>query len=319
MEFPRYGFPVKISPKLTSTFGEYRKSNQEIEPHFHFGVDFSTNWKVGLGILAVQDGYVRRVVIDKDDLYGYQVVIVHPAGYISLYAHLSAFAGNIQKIADMLENEFWGSSGNESINKKIVVKFEPNDIPVKRGEVIGYSGKTGEASVPHCHLEIRSKDEKWVYNPLMFLNLKDDRAPIIVDEISINGVKYTSDEIENSVVYVNGTTFPDIKISTAEKSGYNVRGIYKIQMKVDNRLVFELRFDKMKLDEFRKGGIIYSENSNSFSHLYNLTVPSNVILSPIKINKTHSISVKRKCKIDIIVSNFWGREKKIDFFIEPRS
>ncbi len=298
---------------MTSTFGEYRKSSQELEPHFHFGVDFSTEWKKGLEIVAVQDGYIRRIVVDKDDLYGCQVVIVHPEGYISLYAHLSAFAGNIQKIARMLENEFWKTG-----NKKIVVNFKPNDVVVKKGEVIGYSGTTGVAPVPHCHLEIRSTDEKWVYNPLMFLPLKDDGAPIVLGEVSINGVKYTPDEIENSVVYVNGTTFPDMKISAAEKSGYNVRGIYRIRMKVNDRLVFELRFDKMKLDEFRKGKVIYSENSNSFSHLYNLTIPSNVHLTPIKLNNTQSLSVKRKCKIDIIVSNFWGREKRIEFFIQRR-
>lgn len=310
-EFPSYDLPIMISPKLTSVFGEYRKSKMESSPHFHFGIDLSVDWQIGKKIVAVQDGYVERVVVDENDIYGDQIVLVHPEGYVSLYAHLSAYTGNIQKIVEMLKEEFG--------DKRIKVTFKPKDVVVRRGQIIGYSGKTGDALVPHCHFEVRSKDEKWIYNPLFFLGLKDDGSTIKIRKITINGADYKSDEIKDSVVHVDGSQFPRMSISTDEENGSNTRGIYQIQMYANSNLIFELRFDKMKMEEFRKTSILYGITDDTYDYYtYKLTIPSDVSLSPIKINKIHSIMLNKNKKIEIkiIVSDFWGREKEIGFFLK---
>ena len=312
-EFPDYGVPTTIPPKLTSVFGEYRKSDMENSPHFHFGVDFSVDWQVGKEIVAAGSGYVKRVVVDRKDIYGDQIVLAHPEGYVTLYAHLSDFVGNVQKIVEMLKNEFG--------DKRIEVRFKPNDVVVRRGQTIGYSGKTGDALVPHCHFEVRSEDEEWVYNPLFFLRLKDDGAMIRIKKITIDGVEYSFDKIKDSTVYVGEMRFPQMSISADEENGNNVRGIYRIQMYVDGDLVFELQFDKMRMGEFRKTGILYGISYNTYNYYtYRLTIPSNDLLTPIKVNKTHSISLirGRKYKITVVVSNFWGREKEVEFFLERR-
>jgi len=310
-EFPSYDLPIMLPPKLTSVFGEYRKSKMESSPHFHSGVDFSVDWQVGKKLVAAQDGYVKRVVVDENDIYGDRIVLAHREGYVTLYSHFSAFAGNVQKIIEMLKEEFG--------DNRIEITFKPNDVNVKRGQIIGYSGKTGDALIPHCHFEVRSEDEKWVYNPLFFLRLNADGSTMRIKKITIDGVDYKSDEIKDSVVHVDGSQFPRMSIATDEENRKNTRGIYKIQMYANDNLIFELRFDKMKMEEFRKTSILYGITYDTYDYYtYKLTIPSDVSLSSIKINKIHSIMLNKnkKIKIKIIVSNFWGREKEIEFFLK---
>jgi murein DD-endopeptidase MepM/ murein hydrolase activator NlpD len=85
--------------------------------------------------LAVPSGsYFRSVgpgtVVSRgeDDLYGLFVVVEHPGGYRSLYAHAS------------------------------VVVVEPGRV-VREGEVLGLTGSSGRSTAPHLHLEITRDGE----------------------------------------------------------------------------------------------------------------------------------------------------------------
>jgi murein DD-endopeptidase MepM/ murein hydrolase activator NlpD len=104
---------------LSSPFGN------RIDPftgkaQFHRGIDIATNF--GNPIVASADGIVASVSVDR--ALGKMVIISHGSGVSTYYGHLEKFA----------------------------VK---SGAKVKRGDVIGYVGKTGRALGPHLHYEIR--------------------------------------------------------------------------------------------------------------------------------------------------------------------
>lgn len=88
----------------------------------HNGTDFGAAH--GTPIKATGDGTV--VSAGKNGGYGNMVVLNHPGGYSTRYAHMSRFAAGIRPGAR-----------------------------VKEGQVIGYVGSTGLSTGPHLHYELR--------------------------------------------------------------------------------------------------------------------------------------------------------------------
>ena len=86
--------------------------------------------------MAADAGEVIKAVFATDG-YGGLVIVAHPSGYETWYAHLSRF--NVSK-------------GQQ----------------VKRGEQIGLRGSTGLSTGPHLHFEVRQDGQ--VRDPLGFLN-----------------------------------------------------------------------------------------------------------------------------------------------------
>ncbi|MCP4726954.1 MAG: M23 family metallopeptidase [bacterium] len=111
------GYPIRgfISKRFSESglFGEK-----------HLGLDFSC--PEGSMIRSTADGIVKSA--NWDDYFGYTLVIEHPGGYSTTYAH---------------NKELRVSEGDK----------------VKRGDVIALSGNSGKSSGPHLHYEIR-KDGK---------------------------------------------------------------------------------------------------------------------------------------------------------------
>jgi murein DD-endopeptidase MepM/ murein hydrolase activator NlpD len=102
-----YLFPVNPgSPNyLAGTMGELRST------HFHAGIDVRTDNKVGIPILATQQGYISRVIVGPYG-YGNALFITHPDGNTSLYGHLDKFKGGIdthilQQQYDRIVGQHW--------------------------------------------------------------------------------------------------------------------------------------------------------------------------------------------------------------------
>ena len=104
---------------------------------WHFGTDFQVYHRDT--IRAAFDGIVRVVTNDRHG-YGNVVVVRHHYGLETLYGHLT---------------------------KALVKKSHP----VKSGDVIGLGGRTGRATGPHLHFEIRFCGEP--FDPATILDYKN--------------------------------------------------------------------------------------------------------------------------------------------------
>lgn len=160
-----YVHPLDIKLNLAGSFGEIRAN------HFHSGLDIKTNQREGLPVYAVADGYISRVRIQIGG-FGYALYIDHPNGTTSVYAHLQRFN---PKIALFLKNQQYKS-------KSFAVDYPltPIEIPVKKGELIAYSGNSGSSGGPHLHFEIRNTKTEQTINPLLFgIKVEDTIKPTI--------------------------------------------------------------------------------------------------------------------------------------------
>ncbi|WP_448519291.1 M23 family metallopeptidase [Rhodoflexus sp.] len=98
---------------------------------FHSGCDFSA--PTGTPVYATGDGKVRMA--DYDGGYGKCIEIDHGYGYVTKYAHLSAYSVKVGQ-------------------------------KVKRGQIIGKVGSTGTSVSPHLHYEVIKKGQK--VNPIAY-------------------------------------------------------------------------------------------------------------------------------------------------------
>lgn len=115
-------FPVKYT-HINSLFNMHRLHpvTHVIRPHT--GVDLAA--PLGTPVYSIGDGQVT--FIGWEGAYGNIVKIQHNDKYLSIYAHLLRFAPNLSK-----------------------------NTSVKRGQLIGYLGQTGNATGPHVHFEVRT-------------------------------------------------------------------------------------------------------------------------------------------------------------------
>lgn len=184
-----YHWPMAAPPALTSSFGEYRPRR------FHAGLDFKTWGKEGYPVLAVEDGYVWRVRTSPWG-YGKVVYIRLKDGRTAVYAHLSGFAAKIKAVVEAEQER----RGFYSVN----LFFEPNQINVKRGETLGYSGSTG-SGVPHLHFEIRDRNQRPINGLLHGFQVKDTVAPTVqsLALIPMDDESRVSDKTDPATIGVN--------------------------------------------------------------------------------------------------------------------
>ena len=283
--------PIDAPFDLSGTFGEFRS-------RFHTGIDFKSRGVQGQKIFSIEDGFVSRIEVNN---YGYGKVIYidHPNGYTSVYAHLRNFSPELNKY---IKSELYKSKTNS------IKKFpKKNELTIRKGSVIGYSGNTGRSFGPHLHFEIRETENQNALNPLMF-NYKyiDKERPIIRGLYIINEDKslvrklpvrkkisklndstYISDLIEYNGKIGIGLDIYDIQY----KNLYNQNGIYKIELFIDSILSYSYKMDKIKFSENHYKKIMYDylslvEKNKKVLKIY---TPRNSNLSFLKNNSFNGI------------------------------
>lgn len=180
-----FDLPMHLTPFLSGNFAELRNN------HFHSGLDFKTLKGVGYHVYAAADGWISRIRISNYG-FGYALYIDHPNGFTTVYGHLQKYAGPIAKFA---------KEAQYSIEQfELDTLLRSNQIPVRRSQLIAYSGNAGSSAAPHLHFEIRDTKTEETIDPLLwFTNRIKDSTPPRFQKIALYAV-------ENEGVLSTGAT-----------------------------------------------------------------------------------------------------------------
>lgn len=248
--------PMDIPVLLSGNFGELRSN------HFHSGIDFKTQGVEGKPIHSVQDGYVSRISVSPWG-YGNGLYITHPDGTTTVYGHLQKFS---QKITAYLKEKQYEQ---ESFN--VNLSLTPDELPVKKGELVALSGNTGSSGGPHLHFEVRDTETEEPMDPIEYYKdlIKDTQAPkiqgIMVYSMPGKGVVNGSRRklelkpvtAKNGKQTLTGKIEAWGEIGLAVK-GYdymdntsNIYGIKDITLTADSQVIFHSNLDRFAFDESR--------------------------------------------------------------------
>ncbi|MBU2940326.1 M23 family metallopeptidase [Lacinutrix sp. C3R15] len=245
--------PLDITLVAAGTFGELRSN------HFHSGIDLKTQQRQGLNVYGSADGYVSRIKVSHFG-YGKALYITHPNGYTTVYGHLQSFSKEIEAYVKKHQYE------EESF--EIQLFPNPEELPIKKGDIVAYSGNTGGSGGPHLHYEIRDNEERPL-NPLLFgLDIKDSTKPIITEvyayaigenahvnkskrkqKLRLIDNKNGTYSVENLEAY--GKIGFAIATIDRQDLAANKNGVYNIQTRYNGDLCFEIDFKRFSFSETR--------------------------------------------------------------------
>ena len=256
-DFPQDYFqsPLDIPLDVSGSFGELRSN------HFHSGLDFKTKGIEGLPVYAAGDGYISRIKISTFG-YGKAIYITHPNGYTSVYGHLEAANGAIQNYIKKKQYE--------ENSYEVEMYLYPSELPIKKGDVIAFTGNTGGSGAPHLHFEFRNTKSEEILNPLHFgfkKLINDARKPVIqgvvvypLDStvvnnsqkpIEVNFSKQSDGSYLGTKIQANGKIGFGINAHDFCTNGYNKNGVYKVKAYVNGVLYYQYAFDGFAFDESR--------------------------------------------------------------------
>ncbi|MBK8395262.1 MAG: hypothetical protein IPL26_08480 [Leptospiraceae bacterium] len=303
-------WPMQFRLPISGTFAEFRNS------HLHMGCDYKTYGINGFSILSVYEGNIASMSYANNG-YGLSINLFSPSLKLyAKYAHLNDLKGDIVgleelKMALLLLGKPEGFQ----------VKLKPEYFKVKAKDKIARSGETG-SGISHLHLELF--DTKEYFNPLSFINYKqEDNNPPVIQSVFIdsdNGFnkKFTTVSINKSTY--SFPVYEDIKLNGKVKikvagfdriSSKNQNNIYEIRLKINEVVVFERNFKRMTFREASDKDNVYDMNKSSLSpafYVYNLYGDKNSY--SIDLN---NVEEDKKMLAEISLFDASGNESKLKF------
>ena len=278
--------PLQIPLILAGSFGELRSN------HFHSGIDIKTKQVEGIPIYAPADGYVSRIKVAHFG-FGKALYLKHPNGYSTVYAHLQRYGGNIQTLVK--------SAQYKKERYEVELFPEQADIPVKKGDLIGYTGDSGSSGGPHLHFEIRDSASRPM-NPMLFgIEVPDTKKPIISSVYAYpmgSGAQVNGDtkpykvrlkkQKDGSYKAENIEAFGKIGFGISshdqQNGASNKNGVYQIKTAHNGQEKFNILFERFSFSETRylNRFIDYGYFKKNRSRIQKLFRESNNPLSIIK-------------------------------------
>jgi len=321
-----YLSPVKIPIYLSGNFGELRSN------HFHTGIDIKTQGKTGFPVYAVADGYVYRINISPSG-YGLALYINHSNGKSSVYGHLSKLSPRLNKYAKK----------NQYKQKAFRVNLFPSkdEFPVKKGDIIAYTGDSGSSGGPHLHFEIRNTKTEHPLNPLFFIpGIKDNIAPKIQSIViyPLSSDSHVSGKIlprqmtavfynktyhikGNPVIKVYGEIGIGIKATDYLNGSWNKCGISETKLFADDTLVYDLCLSELSFDKSRyiNSYIDYAWYIRHYVRIQkSWKEPGNILdnYKQLKNNGKLSIRDGKIHQIRYEIKDAYGNTSSLDFCIQ---
>jgi hypothetical protein len=245
-------WPLKIEISPSSSYAEFRGMR------FHGGIDLRTRQSNGIPIYSIADGFVSRLKVQHRG-FGYALYVDHPGLKVrAVYGHLDDYA---QPMAGYVEAKL----------KKMGVRYGLDDsfgaekFPVKKGQLIAYTGETG-IGPSHLHFELRTFNDEPLSPTAVGYRVPDKIIPELIglhiDPLSpttvING-RLTSTEIplkkqnpslygwQNPIVISGKAGFHLGLIDHGE--GGNRFGVEFVTVLLDGKKIYEWAFQQYSYDD----------------------------------------------------------------------
>ncbi|MBC7874427.1 MAG: M23 family metallopeptidase [Ferruginibacter sp.] len=313
--------PLNIPMQLSANFGELRPD------HWHMGLDIRTGAKENVPVYAAADGYIAFVGIRAQG-FGRFIIINHPNGLSTLYAHLNDFYPELEEYvtAQQYEQESWA----------VELDFSKNQFPMTKGAFIAYSGNTGGSQGPHLHFEIIETKSTKRLNPLLFNFPADDNvAPSLVKLAMYDrnksvyaqtpvlfALKNTDSGyiIPKRQVMKTGLNKLSFAIQAHDKmsSGGSKNGIYAAKLYFDEEPQVSFVLDSIVYDErvYINAHIDYRNSGGQLQHLSQLPGSQSPVYKLINGNGVISLpdTVVHLVSIDVLDPN--GNSSKLNFYIQ---
>ena len=312
--------PLHIPIILSGSFGELRNN------HFHSGLDIKTQGKEGLEVFAAAEGYVSRIKVSQFG-YGKSIYITHPNGFTTVYAHLSKFTPKIEAYVKSIQYK----KECYEIEKS---RFKEDTFPVKKGELIAFSGDTGGSGGPHLHFEIRDNKSEKIINPLHFGIAINDSIPPIFQNVKVYAlddnahINHQNNSFQPPIKKLVDGNFIADKIIAHNAIGFSVEvfdkgneaknklGIQSLEMFVNGKRFYQHDLETFSFPESKYINLhIDYEHFKKYKTRFQKTFIDSVnTLSTYKelvdFGKIH-IEKELNYAISIIAKDFYGNKSKL--------
>lgn len=316
--------PLSGNLGVTGSFGEIRGD------HFHSGIDLRTDGVIGKEIYATKDGYISRIKVSPVG-YGKSIFIEHSDGLTTGYGHLNSYNEKITEYIKRIQYQ------QKSFDVDIFPK--PYELPVKKGELIAYSGNSGGSSGPHLHYEVRTTVDQQIISPTpKYLSIVDSIPPIIraLYLYQVDSSSFSSGYKEKVNIPIhktkNGYT-TDNKIHAHSKIGIGIDvldringlstqcGFSNISVKINGKKSYDLSFNKFAFSETKyvNSVIDYAAKIESNKEVVKLFVePANFFSGIASIPKRGLIEIipDSSYKIEVLVSDAYNNTSLLKFEIQ---
>lgn len=326
IDYPKNYFrnPLGIPMEIQSNFGELRPD------HWHMGLDIRTAQKENQPVYAAAEGYIASIGV-RPSSFGRFIIINHPNGLSTLYAHLNDFYPSLEEYVtkQQYEQESWA----------VELEFTKTQFPVSKGQYIALSGNTGGSQGPHLHFEIFITATGERLNPLLLdFPVEDhtppsivklamyDRSKSVYDQVPVLFTVKSTDSgyiIPKPLIIKTGLNKVSFAVQAFDRMSTkgSQDGIYSARLSLDDEPQVEFILDSISYDEtmYINSQIDYKYRSNSgifLQHLSRLPGDHGNVYKEITGNGVIDLTDTLQRKIKIEVRDTYDYLAELNFIIQ---